>query len=136
MWTDLFTVGRDAAPRQAGSYQVTDLALAYQYDSRKGDDGKYPMQWIKASWWGERAAKVAEHINKGDKIVATLSGLHIETREHNGKTYTDLVARVENVVLLPKPRAAAPPAPAPKPAPKAPQQQIPQGALEDDDVPF
>lgn len=136
MFTSLFRIGRDAVIRQAGDQSVCDLALAYNY-GRKGQDGSQPSQWIKATLWGKRAEALAQYLTKGSQIVATLDEVHIQTREHEGKTYTDLVARVVDVKLLPKPSTAAPkpaPAPAPKPAPRAAEPVGDQFA--DDDIPF
>lgn len=137
MLTTLFTIGRDAVTRKAGNYEVTELALGYRY-GKKDADGKQPMQWIKASMWGERGVKVAPYIKKGGQLVASLSEVHIESREHEGKVYTDLVGRVEDVRLVNQPKAAnASPSPAPAPKP-APQQHIPGGGdgFGDDDIPF
>ena len=116
MLTTLFTIGRDAVTRQAGDYSVTDMTLGYRY-GKKGADGKQPMQWIKASMWGKRGESVAPYIKKGGQLVATLSEVHIETREHEGKTYTDLVGRVEDVKLVNGPKASASASPEPRPAP-------------------
>ena len=135
MFTNLFRIGRDAVIRQAGDQSVCDLALAYNY-GRKGQDGVQPSQWIKASLWGKRAESLAQYLTKGSQVVATLDDLHIQTREHEGKTYTDLVARVVDVKLLPKPAAAAKPAPAPAPKP-APRPAEPVGdQFADDEIPF
>jgi len=86
--------------------------------------------------WGKRGESVAPYLKKGGQVVASLSEVHIQTREHEGKTYTDLAGRVEDVKLVnaPKPAAAAPPA-----APAKPKQVIPAGdGFSDDlsDLPF
>jgi single-strand DNA-binding protein len=135
MFTTLFRIGRDAELRTIASGEsVTDLALAYNY-GRKGQDGKQPTQWIKAALWGKRAESLAPYLKKGGLIVATLDEVHIQSREHEGKTYTDLVARVVDVRLVPSAKAPEKQEqPKPKPAPKPESQG--GGAFVDDDIPF
>ncbi len=132
MFTTLFRIGRDAELRTISSGEsVTDLALAYNY-GRKGHDGKQPTQWIKAALWGKRAEALAPYLKKGGQIVATLDEVHIQSREHEGKTYTDLVARVVDIKLVSGSKPAES-KPTPKPAPKA---ESSGGAFVDDDIPF
>lgn len=58
-----------------------------------------PATWVKVSLWGERAEKLAPYLKKG-KLV-TLSGrAQLTSREHNGKTYTDLEVEASQLQLL------------------------------------
>jgi single-strand DNA-binding protein len=146
----LFRLGRDAEIRSLPTGdQVVELALAYNY-GKKGQDGNRPSQWIKASFWGERAAKVAPYLRKGDQVVVHLSDLHIETYEGKNGPGSSLVGRVDDLELVsgqqPQGQQQAPQrqaAPAPRQA--APQRhatpaQSSGGAtgFEDDgwDIPF
>jgi single-strand DNA-binding protein len=153
----LFRLGRDAETRSLPTGdQVVELALAYNY-GRKGDDGNRPSQWIKASFWGERAAKVAPYLRKGDQVVVYLSDLHIEMYEGKNGAGASLVGRVDDLELVSgqqpqgqqqAPRQAVPQRQsAPEPRQVAPQRQAPpprqpSGAAGsgfddlDDDIPF
>lgn len=84
-------IGKDAAVRSAGSRQVTGFSLAV--DSGFGD--KKQTLWLDCSWWGERGAKVAEYIRKGDRLGVTGE---LGTREYEGKTH--LTLDVRDVTLL------------------------------------
>lgn len=111
---------------------VLDLSLAYNY-GRKGQDGNYPTQWVKASLWGERGEKLQPYLHKGAQIFAQLADLHIETfTKKDGTSGFDLRARIDNVQLIgerKEPREAAPQRQAPAPA---------SSGMEgfDDDIPF
>jgi single-strand DNA-binding protein len=106
--------------------------LAYNY-GRKGQDGNYPTQWVKASLWGERAEKLQPYLHKGAQIFAQLADLHIETfTKKDGSQGFDLRARVDNVQLVgerKEPREAAPQQQRHAPAPSN------MDGL-DDDIPF
>lgn len=129
MFTTLFRIGKDAEIRQTSADPVCDLSLAYNYGKKV--DGKQASQWIKASLWGKRAESLAQYLKKGGSIVATLDDLHIQTREYEGKTYTDLVARVVDIKLISSKQSESAPKAEAKPAA---QQQT--GGFEDDDIPF
>lgn len=136
----LFTLGRDAELRSTtGGEQVASLALAYNY-GRKGQDGKTPTQWVDGALWGERAAKLAEHLTKGSQFFMQLDDLHVETyAKRDGGQGVNLVGRVGQLEFVRGQRAAAPAAPAPRtPAPAA----KPSSGFDDmdddmdDDIPF
>jgi single-strand DNA-binding protein len=141
----LFRLGRDAETRSLPTGdQVVELALAYNY-GRKGDDGNRPSQWIKASFWGERAAKVAPYLRKGDQVVVYLSDLHIEMYEGKNGAGASLVGRVDDLELVSgqkpqeqqAPRQAAPQRQAPAPQRQAPPPRPSSGFDDmDDDIPF
>lgn len=147
----LFRLGRDAETRSLPTGdQVVELALACNY-GKKGEDGNRPSQWIKASFWGERAAKVAPYLRKGDQVVVHLSDLHVEMYEGQNGTGASLVGRVDDVELVSgqkpqeqqAPRQAAPQRQsAPTPRQAAPQRQAPPPRPSsgfddmDDDIPF
>ena len=79
---------------------VMDLSLAFSY-GRKGDDGKQPTQWVKASMWGDRAQKLAPYIKKGGQLYVQLSDLHIDTYDKkDGGQGTSLKAMVQDVQLI------------------------------------
>ena len=63
--TGLFTLGRDAETRVTqGGTTVVQLAVAYNY-GRKGEDGKKPSQWVRASMFGKQAETLAPYLTKG-----------------------------------------------------------------------
>ena len=139
--TGLFTLGRDAETRVTqGGTTVVQLAVAYNY-GRKGDDGKKPSQWVRASMFGKQAETLAPYLTKGKQVSLVIRDLHIATfQKQDGTTGTSLegVADFDDFAHGPKQDAAAP-APAPKPAPRpAPPPSAGSGFDEFDgsDVPF
>jgi single-strand DNA-binding protein len=127
--TGLFTLGRDAETRvtQSGT-TVIQLAIAYNY-GRKGDDGKKPTQWVRASMFGKQAEALAPHLTKGKQVSLVVRDLHIATfQKQDGTTGTSLEGIADfddfargNPIGGDAPRQAAPPpqqrqAPAPRPA--------------------
>ena len=77
--TGLFTLGRDAETRTTqGGTTVVQLALAYNY-GRKGDDGKRPTQWLRASMFGKQAEALAPHLIKGKQVSLMVRDVHIAT---------------------------------------------------------
>ena len=78
-------IGKDAELRQTqNGKQVCGFSVAVS--GRKDD----PATWFDCSIWGERAAKVAPYIRKGDRI--TVSG-EVSAREHNGKAYLQVFVK-------------------------------------------
>lgn len=139
--TGLFTLGRDAETRttQSGT-TVVQLAVAYNY-GRKGDGGKKPTQWVRASMFGNQAAALAPHLTKGKQVSLVIRDLHIATfQKQDGSTGTSLegVADFDDFARGAPQGASAPPPPAPRPAPRpAPAPQAGSGFDDmDDDVPF
>jgi single-strand DNA-binding protein len=110
---------------------VLDLNLAFTY-GRKGQDGKYPTQWVRASLWGERCEKLQPYLAKGNQVYAQLSDMHIEAyTKKDGTQAVDLRARIDNIQLIGGERRA-------EPAPHEQFQRPAQsnlGAM-DDDIPF
>ena len=133
--TGLFTLGRDAELRTtAASQQVASLALAYNY-GRKGADGKTPTQWVEAALWGDRAAKLAEHLTKGRQMYVQVDDLHVETFTKRDNTMgVKLVGRVGQLEFT-RGQASAPPPP-PPPPPPAPKTTGSGFDDMDDDIPF
>jgi single-strand DNA-binding protein len=113
---------------------VLDLNLAYNY-GRKGQDGKYPTQWVRASLWGERCEKLQPYLVKGNQVFVQLADLHIEAyTKKDGTQAVDLRARIAELQLIGGERRADP-----EPAP---HQQFQRPAAPsnmdglDDDIPF
>ena len=139
--TGLFTLGRDAETRvtQNGMTVIT-LAVAYNY-GRKGDDGKKPSQWVRASMFGKQAEALIPYLTKGKQVSLVIRDLHIATfQKQDGSTGTSLegVADFDDFARKPKEGGDAP-APAQKPAPRpAPPPSAGSGFDEFDgsDVPF
>lgn len=144
----LARLGRDVEVRfTPNGDAVAELALAYNY-GRKGQDGKQPSQWVKASIWGKRAESLAPYLLKGQQLAVTLDDPHIETYDkRDGGQGFNLVGRVSNVEFAGSPpqgqqqAQTAPQRPAQQP--QRPQQnRVPQGGGGgsfddfDSDVPF
>ena len=127
VFTGIGRAGRDAEVRHTSNgKQVMNVGLAI--DSGFGDNKQ--TTWLDCSAWGERFAKVAEYIKKGDRVGVTGE---IGTREHDGKTYVTLNIR-EVTLLTTKQDSPQRQAPA-RPAPARPSAPAP---LEDDgdSIPF
>jgi len=133
--TGLFTLGRDAELRTtADSQQVASLALAYNY-GRKGGDAEPRTQWVEAALWGDRAAKLAEHLTKGRQMYVQVDDLHVETFTKRDNTMgVKLVGRVGQLEFTRG--AAIPPPPPPPPPPPAPKTTGSGFDDMDDDIPF
>lgn len=145
----LARLGRDVEVRfTPNGDAVAELALAYNY-GRKGNDGKQPSQWLKASLWGKRAESLAPYLLKGQQLSVTLDDPHIETYEkRDGGQGFNLVGRVSNIEFAGSPpqgqqqQAQAAPQRPPQQSQRPPQSQ-PQhtgggGSFDDfgSDVPF
>lgn len=139
--TGLFTLGRDAETRTTqGGTTVVQLAVAYNY-GRKGDDGKKPSQWVRASMFGKQAEALAPHLTKGKQVSLVIRDLHIATfQKQDGSTGTSLdgVADFDDFARgQPQGDAAPRPAPAPRPVPPPPAPSAGSGFDDfESDVPF
>ena len=108
-------IGRDVELRFIPSGEaVADLAIACNY-GRKGEDGNYPTQWVKATLWGKQAEALAPYLTKGKGVVVILQDVHIEEYEGKNGKGSSLVRRVSNIEFAAgSPRDDAAPAPAPR----------------------
>ena len=120
-------VGKDAEVRYtpAGN-AVASWSIAV--NSGWGDNKQ--TIWLDCSMWGDRSAKVAEHITKGIQLGVTGE---LGTREYNGKTYLTLNVRD---VTLPRRQDNQRAAQSRHDEQKANGYQEPVGDEFDDDVPF
>lgn len=137
--TGLFTLGRDAEIRVTqGGTTVVQLAVAYNY-GRKGEDGKKPTQWVRASMFGKQAETLAPYLTKGKQVSLVIRDLHIATfQKQDGSTGTSLegVADFDDFARGPKQEGAAP-APRPAPAPAPAQRSAGSGFDDmDSDIPW
>lgn len=140
-------IGRDAELRHTpDGTAVCDIAIACNY-GRKGEDGKKPTQWLRASMWGKQAESLAEYLTKGKGVVVIVEDAHIrEFKKADGSSASSLEGRVisfEFTGVGPREEGAAPAPPA-RPAaqqrPAASRQAPARPATSfddmDDDVPF
>ena len=137
--TGLFTLGRDAETRTTqGGTTVVQLAVVYNY-GRKGEDGRKPSQWVRASMFGKQAEALAPHLTKGKQVSLVIRDLHIATfQKQDGSTGTSLegvadfddFARGQPQGDTPAPRQPQRQAPAPAPRPSSGFEGM------DDDIPF
>lgn len=106
--------------------QVLNLALAFNY-GKKAQDGKRATQWVDAAMFGERAAKLAQYMVKGQQVMVHLAEPHIEEyTSRDGKTGSKLVAFINNIEFAgsaPQANGQAAPAPAQRQQAPAPAQQ-------------
>lgn len=136
-------IGRDVEIRKTPAGEsVANVSLAFNY-GRKGQDGKYPSQWVEGVMWGKVAETLAQYLTKGTTVTVSLEDVHTESYQNanTNTTGTKLVGRIQSINLGARPADAAPPAasappprapaPAPRPAP------APSGYADmDDDIPF
>ena len=104
----------------------------------RGDDNKFPTQWVDAALWGDRATKLAEHITKGAQFFMHVEDLHVELYDkRDGGQGVKLVARVGQIEFTRAP-AQRPAAPAPAPRAPAPAPKAAGSGFDDmdDDIPF
>lgn len=100
----------------ADNKPVLDLSLAYSY-GRKGNDGKYPTQWVNASLWGDRAEKLLPYLHKGNQIFVQLADLYLDTyNKRDGTPGANLKARIADLQLISSERKESEPEPARAPA--------------------
>ena len=130
----LARIGNDPEMRYTNSGQnVLELSLAFSY-GRKGQDGKRPTQWVKASMWGKRAESLAPYMTKGQQVVVYLDDVHIDTfTGKDGAEKSSLKAMVSDIELVNtgEQRQAA------KPTKQAPQAVDISGFDDmDDSIPF
>jgi len=94
----LARLGRDCELRYTTDGKaVTNLALAFNYGMKDGN-GNRPTQWVDASLFGDRAAKLAQYLTKGTQLELHLSDVHVETYQKNdGSTGSKLVGRVHHL---------------------------------------
>lgn len=139
----LARLGKDAEVRVIPSGEaVANLSLAFNYGKPDPNSGDRPTQWINAALWGKRAESLAPYLVKGSVHCFTLSEIHIEARDGtDGKTYHNLVARVDDVTLGPRqgdaPAGGGERAARPAQTRQTTQGQPTRGSREiDDDIPF
>lgn len=135
-------IGRDVEIRKTPSGEsVANVSLAFNY-GRKGQDGKYPSQWVEGVMWGKTAETLAQYLTKGTTVTVSLEDVHTESYQNtrDNTTGTKLVGRIQSINLGARPSdpAAAPPPPAraPAPAPRPPAAAPSGFADMDDDIPF
>ena len=120
--TGIFRIGRDAEVRKLpGGDSVVNLALAYNFGKRD-QDGQRPTQWVEASFWGERAEKLAPYLLKGNQIGAYVSDIHIETYEGKNGPGQKLVGRIDDIELTDRKDNGQQPAQQPRQQPAAQQR--------------
>lgn len=83
-------IGKDAVTREVGDSNVVSFSIAVQ--KFKKDD---PPLWVRCSFWGERAMKVAPYLNKGTPVYVTGE---VDIRPYEGGASLEL--RVSDLQLL------------------------------------
>jgi single-strand DNA-binding protein len=98
-------VGRDVEVRNTQNGDpVANVSLAFNY-GRKGDDNKYPTQWIEGVLWGNRAEGLAQYLTKGTTVSVTLEDVHVEYYDDkDGNQRDKLVGRITAIDLGARPQ--------------------------------
>lgn len=97
-------VGADAEVRQAGTTDVLSFRVAsndYRHKEKVTD-------WVSVSMFGQRAAKLAEHVTKGTLVVVRGKGFVREYDGKSGKAYSFEVEASDVELLGSKPDTAQP----------------------------
>lgn len=134
-------IGRDTEVRYTpDSTAVAEIAIACNY-GRKGQDGRKPTQWLRASLWGKQAEALAPYLTKGKGVCVIVSDLHVrEFKKQDGTTSSALEGRVDQIEFTGAgPRDDAPAqAPAATPRPQRTAAPAPATSFSDmdDDIPF
>ena len=132
VFTAVGRIGRDAETRQAGSSEVTSWPVAV--DVGFGD--KKTTLWLDCAMWGERGAKIAGYIKKGDNIGVS-GELSLREYQKDGQTKTVATLRISDVKLLAsKQDAPQRPQPAQRPAARPAGAGAAVPNMVDDDIPF
>jgi len=128
----LARLGQDAKIRTTqGGDKVANVSLAYNY-GRKDADGKRPTQWVEASLWGKRAEALIDYLVKGQAVVVTIDGPHIETFEkRDGGQGIKLAGEITQIELAGRAEGSQQ-----QPRQQAPAQRPAPASDMDDDIPF
>jgi len=147
--TGLFRITRQPELRYVPSGEaVCNLALAYNYGTKKNEKGFLPSMFVEAGLWGKRAESLQPHLEKGKQISAVLEDVHIEHFDKSDGTQgVKLAARVASIEFVSIPREGGQqqdpptqqqPAPAARQATRQAPKAAPGGSGFDDmdDIPF
>ncbi len=87
-------LGGDPEVKHVNGNQVLEFSVASSSYKKDG-----PTSWVRVSAWGDRFAKLAEYLHKGDRVA--VSG-RVELREwtSNGKSGTSLDLSASDVHLV------------------------------------
>jgi single-strand DNA-binding protein len=132
--TGVARLGADAELRATPNGEVVaNLSLAWNY-GRKGQDGRKPVQWVRAALWGKQAEALQEYLLKGRQVWVILSDVHLREWQSDKGSGSSLEGRVEELELVGgRGNGNEPAAGATSPA-GTPQRKL--NDFPDDDVPF
>jgi single-strand DNA-binding protein len=88
-------LGRDCEAKTVGASTVVEFSVAV---TRKRKDHE-STTWFRCAFWGERAAKVSQWLNKG-KAVMVQGELFERTYQKDGQDRKSLEVEVRELVLL------------------------------------
>lgn len=88
-------LGRDCEARTVGDKTVVEFSVAV---TRKRKDQE-STTWFRCQFWGERAAKVSQFLNKG-KAVMLQGEAYERTYQKDGQDRKSLEVEVRELVLL------------------------------------
>ena len=98
--TKLMTLGRDAEIRYTPSgMAVSMLSLCYRLPKHKNEKD-YPVQWIRANFFGDRAEKIISLLENHNKQETLWT---IDDIAHYTKHHHNLIYAVKDDPTFPKP---------------------------------
>jgi single-strand DNA-binding protein len=88
-------LGQDAEVKhlQDGT-AILELSIASSSSKKDG-----PTTWVRASMFGDRGAKLAPYLKKGNRVAAC-GTVELRSWESNGKSGTSLEMRIDQVDLI------------------------------------
>ena len=87
-------LGRDAETKDFGGKTCIKFSVAY--DTGYGEKKK--TTWVNCSWWGDRAAKVAQYLQKGT-MVEVLGEPSVRAYDKDGTPQASLDLNVSDLKL-------------------------------------
>lgn len=142
MFIEVIRLGKDAELRFTQTQQQV-LNFVGAYDVGYGQNKK--TQWIECSLWGDRAAKVADFMKKGQQVMVCLKDVQAEAYQGQNGPGAKLKGTVTEFKFCgPRPEQGYQQAPHPQQAAPQQYQQAPAPAPQpqpgfddfDEDIPF
>ena len=114
-------VGKINKAEYVGQYFLLSFSVAERVYQGSGKDAL--TCWHKCDYWG-KGAEIAQYVAVGQH-VDVFGQAYLHENESNGITYKNLVVKVQDLILGPKPNGASSGGP---PAPQAQPQRQPAAA--------
>ncbi|MDJ0323188.1 single-stranded DNA-binding protein [Cryobacterium sp. PH31-AA6] len=103
-------VAKDPETRTVTGHTITSVTLPVTPQKKDGNGGYVDngdTVWYQAEFWDEHGQAVAQEVHKGQLVTVT-GNIEIQTREKDGKTYTNTVITFPTIsVIVRKPSRGA-----------------------------